>query len=107
LPGRAAFEQPVREIRAGPQLGDRQVQCAGAGVEAALPIAVAGVGALGTALAVAGPAQGVGFGAHQGVDEQGEHLAQHVRAGGGESVGQHSGQVDIVNSGHRVIPLLE
>lgn len=34
-------------------------------------------------------------------------LTQHIGMGGGESVGQHSRQVDIVGSGHRVIPLLE
>ena len=41
-------------------------------------------------------------GPHQSVDEQGEHLAQHIRAGAGESVGQHRRQIDIVDSGHRV-----
>jgi hypothetical protein len=52
-------------------------------------------------------AQGVGLCAHQGVDERGQQLPQHLGMGGGESVGQHGRQVDIVDSGHRVIPLLE
>ena len=46
--------------------------------------------------------QGISFGAHQGVDEGSQQLAQHIGMGGGESFGQHSGQVDIVGSGHRV-----
>jgi hypothetical protein len=37
----------------------------------------AGTRALGTALAVASAAQGVGFGAYQGVDERGQQLALH------------------------------
>ena len=41
------------------------------------------------------------------LDERGKQLAQHVGMGGGESLSQHRGQVDIVGSGHRVIPLLE
>jgi hypothetical protein len=36
------------------------------------------------------------------VDERGQQLAQHIGMSGGESFGQHSGQVDIVGSGHRV-----
>ncbi|NVN53665.1 hypothetical protein HLY00_4015 [Mycolicibacterium hippocampi] len=36
------------------------------------------------------------------MDERGQQLAQHVGVGGGESFGQHRGQVDIVGSGHRV-----
>jgi len=36
------------------------------------------------------------------VDERGEQLTQHVGVGGGESIGQHGRQVDIVGSGHRV-----
>ena len=98
----AAFQQPVREVRALPQLGDREIQCACAGVELAVPVAVALIGPLGAALAVSGAAQRVGFRTHQGVDERGQQLAQHVGVGGGESFGQHGGPVDIVGSGHRV-----
>jgi len=84
------------------QLRDRQIQCARAGVELALPIAVALIRPLGAALAVSGTAQGIGFSPHQGMDERGQQLAQHVGVAGGESFGQHGGQVDIVGSGHRV-----
>ena len=73
-----------------------------AGVELAVPVPVAVIGALGAALAVSGAAQRVGFGAHQGVDERGQQLAQHIGVGGGESFGQHRRPVDIVGSGHRV-----
>jgi len=70
-------------------------------------VAVALVGPVGAAFAVPGAAQSVGLSPEQGVNERGEQLAQHVGVGGGESFGQHGGQVDIVGSGHRVVPLLE
>jgi hypothetical protein len=65
------------------------------------------IGALGAAFAVPGAAQGVGLGTHQGVKEHGQQLPQHVGVSGGESIGQHGRQVDIVDGGHRVVPLLE
>lgn len=46
------LEQPVREVRAGPQLGDAQVDRAGAGVPASGAVSVALGGPLGAALAV-------------------------------------------------------
>ena len=98
----AAFQQPVREVGAVPQLGDREIQGACAGVELAMPVAVALIGPLGAALAVSGAAQRVGLRAQQGVDERREQFAQHVGVGGGESIGQHGRPVDIVGSGHRV-----
>jgi hypothetical protein len=67
-----------------------------------VPVAVALIGPLGAALPVSRTAQRVGFRAHQGVDERGQQLAQHVGVAGGESFGQDGGQVDIVGSGHRV-----
>jgi hypothetical protein len=57
---------------------------------------------LGAALAVSGTAQGISFGPHQGTDQRGQQLAQHVGVAGGESFGQHGGQVDIVGTGYRV-----
>ena len=98
----AAFQQPVREVGAVPQLGDRQIQRPCAGVELAMPITVALVRPLGAALAVPGTAQRVGLRAQQGVDERRQQFAQHVGVGGGESIGQHRRPVDIVGSGHRV-----
>jgi collagen type II alpha len=70
----AAFQQPVGEVAAGAELGDRHVQGAGAGIELPRPIPVADVGPLGGAGAVLGAADRVGLGGHQRVDEGGEHL---------------------------------
>ena len=98
----AAFQQPLREVRAVAQLRDRKIQCACTGVELAVPVPVALVGPIGATFAVAGAAQGVRFGPEQGVDERGQQLTQNVRVAGGESFGEHSGQVDIVGRGHRV-----
>src|SRR4051794_29164218 len=61
----------VREVRPGAQLRDRDVRGAGAGVELAVPIPVAHVGAIVAALAVAGAADRVGLSRHQRVDERG------------------------------------
>jgi hypothetical protein len=68
----------------------------------ALPIAVALIRPLGAALTVSGTAQSFSFRTHQGMDERGQQLAQHVGVTGSESFGQHGGQVDIVGTGHRV-----
>src|SRR6201993_3754038 len=67
-----------------------------------MPVAIAGVGALATALAIPGTAQRVGLSAHQRVDERREQFAQHVGMGGGESFSQQLRPVDIVGGGHRV-----
>jgi hypothetical protein len=75
----AALEQPVREVRALPQLGDRHVQGAGAGVEVAVPVAVAVIGPVVAAFAVGGAADRVGLRRHQGVDHRGQQRTQQVR----------------------------
>ncbi len=67
-----------------------------------MTVAVALIRPFGAALTVAGATQGVGFRPHQGVDERGQQLTQHVGVARGESFGQHSGPVDILGSGHRV-----
>src|SRR5271155_6161315 len=67
-----------------------------------MPVAVALVGALATALAIPGTAQRVGLSAHQRVNERGQQFAQHIGMGRSESFSQHLGPVDIVGSGHRV-----
>jgi hypothetical protein len=98
----AALHQPVREVGARPQLRDRHLQGAGSGVEVAGPIAVADVDPGLAAPAVAGSADRVSFGAHEGVDEGREHLAQQVRWGLGQLLVQEVGRVDTARSGHRV-----
>jgi hypothetical protein len=67
-----------------------------------MTVPVALIGPIGTALAVTSAAQGVGFRAHQCVDERGQQLAQHVGVSAGESFSQHRRPIDIVGSGHRV-----
>src|SRR6201988_1799428 len=80
-----AFQQPIREVRAVPQLGDRQIQTACTGFELALSIAVALIRPVAATFAVSGAAQHVGLRTHQGMDERGQQLAQHVGVGGGEA----------------------
>jgi hypothetical protein len=77
----ATLQQPVGIVGAGAQLGHRQRDRAGAAVEGALAVAVAAVGALRGTFAVGGAAEGVGLGAHQGLGEALDHLAQQVRLG--------------------------
>ena len=55
-----------------------------------------------TAFAIPRPAKRIAFGAHQGMDERRQQLAQHVGVSGSESFSQHLWPVDIVGSGHRV-----
>lgn len=74
-----AFHQPVREVGAGPQLGNRDVDRAGTGVEVAVVVAVAGVRTVRARLAIGGAADRVAFRAHQRVDERGQQLVQQVR----------------------------
>jgi hypothetical protein len=67
-----------------------------------MTVIVAVVGSVLAALAVTGPAQRVGFSAHQRVDEHRQQLPQHIGMSSGESLGQDLLQVDIVDSGQRV-----
>jgi hypothetical protein len=101
----AALQQPVREVGPGPQLGDRHVQGAGAGVEVPMPVAVAHVGPLAGPGAVLRAADRVCLSRHEGVDERGQHLAQQVRTGLGQLLVQEVGRVDTARSGHRVVLL--
>jgi hypothetical protein len=77
----AAFEQPVREVGAGAQLGDRDVHRADPGVEVPVPVTVAHVDPLRAPGTVLGAADRVGLGTHQRVDEDAQQLAQQVGVG--------------------------
>jgi hypothetical protein len=68
-----------------PQLGDDQIHCSCTGVELAVPVPIAGVGAFTAALAIIRTAQGIGFHADQGANERGQQLAQHIGMGGDRS----------------------
>ena len=98
----AALQQPVREVRPRPQLGDRHVQGAGAGVEVPMPVTVTDIGPLGASSPVLGAADSIGLRGHQRVDEGGQHLPQQIRTGLGQLLGQEVGRVDTARCGHRV-----
>ena len=103
-----AFQQPLREIGALPQLRNRQLDRAGPGVEVAGPVAVAGVGPLRAAGAVGGAARRVGLSPHQRLHEAAEHQTQHVGLGTLQVLGHQAGQVNsVVVGGHRDDLLLE
>jgi len=74
------LEQPIREVAAGAQLGDVEVDGAGPGVEGPGPVAVAPVGSILAALAPARAAQGVGLGGHELFGEGLHHLSDQVVA---------------------------
>ena len=73
------LQQPVGEVGALAELGDLQRHRAQPGVPGPVAVAVAPVDPLRAAFAVAGAAQLVGLGAHQGGDHHPHHLAQEVR----------------------------
>ena len=98
----AALEQPVGEVGALAQLGDRDLHRAGAGVEVPGPVAVAGVGPLRAALAVGGAADRVGLGRHQRLHERGQHRSEQVGLGTLQVLGHERRQVNRVGvDGHR------
>ncbi|CNJ72403.1 Uncharacterised protein [Mycobacterium tuberculosis] len=68
-----------------------------------MAVAVALIGPLIAAFAVARPAQGVGFSPHQGGDERREQPAQQIRARLCELVSQKLLGVDKMRRGHCVI----
>jgi len=72
------LQQPVRGVAAGAELGDGQVDGPHPGVPGPLPEAVAGVHRLRAPLALAGAAEGVDLGAHQGPGEARDHFPQQV-----------------------------
>ena len=99
------LEEPLGEVGPLPELGHRDVQSAGAGVEVAVPVAVAAVDPLRGAGAVLGAADRVGLSRHQRVDERGEQLAQQIRARLGELFLEQAGRVDTGGDGHRRVLL--
>ena len=66
----AALQQPLGEVGALAQLGDRDVQGADPGVQVAVPVAVAAVGPRLVAGTVGGTTHAVGIGGEQRVDER-------------------------------------
>ena len=99
----AAFQQPIGKVGALPQLRDRHLHGAGAGVELPGPVTVAGIGPISGARTVRGAAQSVGFGAHQRLHERVQHRTQQVRLGTLQMLSHERGQVNTVGiGGHRV-----
>jgi len=78
LLGTAARLQKRREVAAGPQPWDGQLDGADPGVPVAGAVAVAVGNPVGAAFAVVGAGKGAGLGFHQLVGHPGNALAQHV-----------------------------
>ncbi len=78
LLGRSPRLQKRREVAAGSELGDLQVDAACAGVPQPIAVAVAAVGPLRALDVVAGAAQGLDIQVHQPLGDILDHLPQHV-----------------------------
>jgi hypothetical protein len=89
----ARLQQPVREVAAGPQLRDGQLQRPDSGVQPPLPVAVALVNPLRAPLAQPSTAQGVGLGTHQRLHKSQHHLPQQVGVGCLQVLAQPAHQV--------------
>src|SRR4051794_6138174 len=79
LLGHAPRLQEAREVGAPPELGDAQLDSAGAGLPVTLPVAVTLSQALGALLAIRGAGQAADFQLHQALGGEADHLAQQVR----------------------------
>ena len=87
------LQQPVGEVRALPQLRDRELDRADARVPRPLPVSVADVDPLGRALPVRRTAERVRLRPHQRLRELLHHRAQEIRAGPLELLAQPAGDI--------------
>ena len=71
----APLEEPFGEVRAGAELGDGHVDRASTGVQGAVTVAVAGIGAVLSSGAVISAADSVCLSGQDVVDDVTEHLA--------------------------------
>lgn len=99
----APFQQSFREVGALPQLRDRAIDRASAGVEVAVPVAVATVDPVIGHDTVRGVADLVCVG-QQRVDEGGERPPQQIRRGLRELLFKEAGRVDTGYDGIVVVP---
>jgi hypothetical protein len=99
----ARLEQPVREVRALPQLRQRELDRPHPRVPVALPVAVAAVDPLRGALPVAGTAERLRLRAHQRLGEILDHRPQQIRARLLQLLAQPASNVHHV-LGHRAPP---
>src|SRR5262249_48331608 len=101
---RRALLQELRVARAGPQLGDRQLDGPGPGVPLPLPVAVAAVHPLRGHLPVAGVAADLDIGVHHPLREPLDHLPEHIRARRSERLLEpRAGNRHNVTCGHFVL----
>jgi hypothetical protein len=77
----AGLQQPVREVAALPELGDRQLDRADPGVQPPLAVAVAPVDPVRCTLAKRSAAGRVGLSTHERLDERRHQLPQQIRVG--------------------------
>ena len=98
------LQEPVRGVAALAQLGDGERDRADPGVPLSFPVAVARVGPLARALAVAGTAELLGFGAHQLLPHRRQPLPKQIRVGLLQLLAQPGGDVTIhTGVGHRFL----
>jgi hypothetical protein len=96
------LDQPVREVAAGTQLGDGQIDRAGSRVPAPGSVAVPRVHPILGDLPVAGVAQPAGLGRHQSLGEALDHGSQQVRVSFVEILAQRLGRAHRVGDFHRI-----
>ena len=98
----AAFQQPLGEVGAGAQLGQRQLDRAHPGVPVPGTVAVAGVGPLGAAGAIGSATHRVRIRAHQRLHEHLQQRTQQIGLGTLQVLADHLGKVNtVVVGGHR------
>jgi hypothetical protein len=100
-----ALQQPLWEVRAGPQLGDGQLNRPRTGIPLPFPVTVTPADPLTAAFAVAGPAHRIGFSAHQRLGHRLDHRPQQIRLTRPDLLGEPARRVHTVTDGHRVVPL--
>jgi len=100
----APLQQPLRVIRAFPQLGDRHLDGPRPGVPVPAPVAVTGVHPVWADLAIRRAAQLFHFGVHHPLREPLDHLPQQIRARGCEGLLEpHARNRHNVTYGHLVL----
>lgn len=97
----ASFEQPIREIGALPQIGDREVHSPDQCVQITVPVTVALGYAVRGLFALFRAGHGVCVGAEQRVDHGLQHLPHHIRGRIGERFDKQALRIDNMRGGHR------
>jgi len=97
----AALEEPLGEVGALAELGDRDLDGADPGVQVTVAVAVALARAPRCRAAPLGADDGVGIGRQERVDDRLQQRAHQIGAGFGQGFAEQAGRVDNVWCGHR------